>query len=54
MRILGVPKSTFKRHWHQCGLASLKNRGSSEEEAKHFPAKHFAKRTTVSEKARKE
>eukprot|EP00978_Attheya_sp_CCMP212_P016809 scaffold44404_cov55-Attheya_sp.AAC.1 len=46
--IRGVPRTTFQRHWCDCGLASLKKRGTCEEEAKHILAIYFAEKTAVS------
>eukprot|EP00978_Attheya_sp_CCMP212_P010777 scaffold26259_cov57-Attheya_sp.AAC.1 len=53
-KIHGVPRTTFQRHWCDCGLTSLKKRGACEEEAKHILTVYFAEKTTVSEKARED
>eukprot|EP00978_Attheya_sp_CCMP212_P021150 scaffold61404_cov38-Attheya_sp.AAC.1 len=46
-KIRGVPRTTFQRHWRDCGLASLKKRGACEEEAKHILTIYFAEKTAV-------
>eukprot|EP00978_Attheya_sp_CCMP212_P032810 scaffold129683_cov26-Attheya_sp.AAC.1 len=53
-KIRGVPRTTFQRHWRDCGLASLKKRGACEEEVKHILAVYLAEKTAVSEKARED
>jgi hypothetical protein len=52
--ICGVPRTTFQRHWCDCGLTSLKKRGCCEEQAKHMLTIYFAEKTAVSEKARED
>eukprot|EP00978_Attheya_sp_CCMP212_P023778 scaffold73576_cov56-Attheya_sp.AAC.2 len=45
--IRGVPRTTFQRHWHDYGLASLKKRDGFKEQAKHNLAIYFAEKTAV-------
>ena len=54
-QIRGVARSTFQRHWRDCGLATLKKNGVVDEErAKFILAKNFADKTEVSEKAKEQ
>eukprot|EP00978_Attheya_sp_CCMP212_P005283 scaffold11755_cov27-Attheya_sp.AAC.1 len=46
-KIRGVPRTTFQRHWRDCGLASLKKRGGCEGQANHILAVYFAEKTAV-------
>eukprot|EP00978_Attheya_sp_CCMP212_P031195 scaffold117110_cov54-Attheya_sp.AAC.2 len=52
-KIRGLKYTTFKRHWRDGGLPTLKKReGVCEEEVNHVLAIYFAETTVVSEKAR--
>eukprot|EP00978_Attheya_sp_CCMP212_P027247 scaffold91161_cov32-Attheya_sp.AAC.1 len=51
--IRGLKETTFKRHWRECGLPTLKKReGVCEEEVNNVLACYFSEKTAVSEKAR--
>jgi hypothetical protein len=56
--IRGLPRSTFQRHWHDCGLAALKKKKGSgnedKEQAKFILAKYLAEKTAASDEAREQ